>query len=95
MFANLNWKNILTRAAWSFAGGIVSAWALVSAVPGTLEDLKQVGLVLLGGGVAGFFSFVKTLINETIIPTISLRANEAPVVPAEAVISAPAAAPVV
>lgn len=90
MFSQLNWKNILTRAGWSFLGGVASAYALVTIAPTDLAGLKDLGLVLLGGGVAGFFSFVKTLINETIIPTISLRATEAPAVPAESVISAPA-----
>lgn len=55
----INWKNVLTRALWTFAQGFLSATVITGF---TQEELKAT----LIGALAGGISAVKTIIVELI-----------------------------
>lgn len=53
----INWKNVLTRALWTFLQGFLSALVIT----GFTKQELQVALI---GALAGGFSAIKTIIVE-------------------------------
>jgi hypothetical protein len=65
----MNWKNILSRAAWTFVQGALAAVVVVPAVS-DLEGWKALAAAAVAGGIAALVSFIKTTITETLSPTV-------------------------
>ena len=59
----LNWENILSRAAWTFAQAFIGSFTAVI-VWGDLSTLKTAGLAGVTAGLGALLSFVKTVITE-------------------------------
>lgn len=56
-FKNINWKNVLERALWTFFQGFISATVITGF---SKEELKAT----LIGGLAGGLSALKTIVVE-------------------------------
>ena len=55
--AKINWKNIVTRALWTFAQGFIGALVIT----GCSKDELKAALI---GAIAGGLSALKTLVVE-------------------------------
>jgi hypothetical protein len=63
MFANVDWGNVFSRAAWTVAEAFVAAFGAVA----TFSDFDNLKAAAIAGAVAAgaaLVSFVKTIIVE-------------------------------
>lgn len=60
----MDWKNILSRSAWTFAQAFIAALAVAQIA--NLDDLKSAAIAAGLAGLAATLSFVKTVVVEQV-----------------------------
>lgn len=70
----LNWKNIISRAVWTFLQGSLGTIVTLTIIPDDLDGWKTVAATAGAAGIAALASFVKTLITEWMNPTVNVVA---------------------
>lgn len=64
----MNWKNILSRAAWTFFEGAIGTITVLPYLT-DLEGWKTIANGAIAGGIAALVSFMKTLGQESLSPS--------------------------
>ena len=65
---NLNWKNIASRALWTFFQGAIGTITVLPYISDA-TGWQKVASAALAGGIAALVSFIKTLGQETLSPS--------------------------
>lgn len=81
--AHLNWKNVLTRAIWTFFQGAIGTVAVLPYISDR-QGWVNVANAAIAGGIAALLSFFKTVAQETLSPSsepIPIPRHEAEVAP--------------
>lgn len=66
--SNINWKNIVARAVWTFFQGAIGTLTVLPYISDA-TGWQNAASAALAGGVAALVSFIKTLGQETLSPS--------------------------
>ena len=81
MNPSVNWGNVLSRAAWTFAQGALGAVVVLPYIS-DVNGWKSLASGAAAGGVAALISFLKTLAQESLSPSaepVPVARHELPV----------------
>lgn len=66
--SNMNWRNIATRALWTFFQGALGTIAVLPYISDR-EGWVNVANAAIAGGIAALLSFLKTVGQESLSPS--------------------------
>lgn len=65
---NINWKNVVARAVWTFVQGAIGTITVLPYISDA-TGWQNVASAALAGGIGALLSFIKTLGQETLSPS--------------------------